>query len=121
MYVYLVFGVTVLITFWLIIKAAHYSKGFVLVWTLLIIAQSVLGITGFYSDPETMSSQFPILFLPPLVILILLFSTKKGRAFIDRLHLPTLTVLHTIRIPVELVLFWIYEHGSIPRAMTSSA
>jgi hypothetical protein len=46
------------------------------------------------------------------------FATRKGRAFLDELNLPTLTFFHIIRIPVELVLFWLFISNTIPEAMT---
>lgn len=36
----------------------------------------------------------------------------------DQLNIKTLTLLHTIRIPVELVLFWLFMHKAIPELMT---
>lgn len=39
------------------------------------------------------------------------FSTRRGRDFIDRIDLGELTLFHTIRIPVELTLFLLYGAG----------
>ncbi len=86
-----------------------------LVWILI---QSALGIPEFYTDPNSMTMRFPLLLLPPLIFIVACFFTKKGKAFIDGLPAGTLTVFHTIRIPVELVLFWLFVNKSIPEAMT---
>ena len=118
LYVYLTFAATVLLGIGLFYKATHYSKPFLFILILWLILQSTLGISGFYNNPETMTARFPLLFLPPLIFLIVRFSTKKGRAFIVNLHLPTLTLYSIIRIPVELVLFWLFVNKSIPEAMT---
>jgi hypothetical protein len=56
--------------------------------------------------------------LPPLGTIAILFSTKNGRKFIDSLPLQTLTWLHTIRVPVEIVLFLLFVHKAIPQLMT---
>jgi hypothetical protein len=32
--------------------------------------------------------------------------------------LRALTLLSTVRVPVELVLLWLYQHGQVPRIMT---
>ncbi len=117
-YAYITFGATLVIAIGLFYKATHYSKLFLLLLLVWVTVQSALGIAGFYSDPNTMTVRFPLLVLPPLLLLISRFFTKKGRAFIDGLDLPTLTLFHTIRIPVELVLFWLFVHKSIPEAMT---
>ncbi|WP_211165401.1 hypothetical protein [Flavobacterium silvaticum] len=65
-----------------------------------------------------MTSRFPLLFLPALLFLVYRFSTKSGRTFIDGLDLPTLTLISVVRIPVELVLYWLLVHKTIPEAMT---
>ena len=55
---------------------------------------------------------------PAIVLIIVLFTTPKGRAFIDNLSLEKLTLLHIIRIPVEIVLFGLFLQKTIPQLMT---
>src|SRR4051794_35408249 len=73
---------------------------------------------GFYSNPATMTTRFPLLIVPALAYLVYTFNTKKGKAFIDGLDLRALTIIHIVRIPVELVLSWLFINRSIPEAMT---
>ena len=117
-YVYLAFGATVVVAAWLILKATRYSKPFSIMLISWIALQSVLGIAGFYNNPLTMTARFPLLFLPALLFIVFQLMAKKGRAFIDNSDLPTLTIIHIIRIPVEIVLFWLFLHKSVPQAMT---
>jgi hypothetical protein len=117
-YVYLIFGATVVIAIWLFFKASHYLKPFLVMLLFWISLQSILAINGFYNDPKSMTARFPLLFLPALLFLIYRFSTKKGRAFIDSLDLPTLTLISTVRLFVEFVLFYLLTHKTIPEAMT---
>ena len=71
-------------------------------WAIL---QSVLASSGTYLDVLSMPPRMVLLGIAPtLVLMIFLFSTKTGRAFIDSLNLKTLTYFHTIRIPVEIAL-----------------
>jgi hypothetical protein len=49
------------------------------------------------------------------VITLFVFARKD---FVSRLPLKTLTVLHIIRIPVEIVLHWLFQNGQIPQLMT---
>jgi hypothetical protein len=56
--------------------------------------------------------------VPPLFFIIILFNTKKGKGFIDQLALSKLTFLHTIRIPVEIVLMGLYIINMVPKIMT---
>lgn len=117
-YVYVTFGATVLLTLWIFIRAANYSKTFIVVVTLWVLLQSVLGVSGFYSDVHSMTKRFPLLFFPALIFIVFSFITVKGKIFIDVLNISTLTILHIIRIPVEATLFWLFINKSIPVAMT---
>lgn len=117
-YIYTVFGATVVVTVLLFYKTTHYSKPFLAGLLAWILVQSVLGVAGFYSNFNTATARFPFLVIPPLLFLLSRLLTKSGRAFLDRLHLPSLTLFHVIRIPVELVLFWLFVHKTIPEAMT---
>ena len=117
-YIYLVFGTTVIAAIWLFFKATYYSNFFLILLSGWLIIQSVLSIEGFYNSTDTMTARFPLLLFPSLLFIIVLFITKRGKEFIDSLDLATLTIFHIIRIPVEIVLFWLFVNKSIPEAMT---
>ena len=51
---------------------------------------------------------------------MILFTTKKGESFIDSLPLINLTYLNIVRVPVELVLYWLFLNKAIPEGMTFS-
>lgn len=88
-----------------------------LIWLLL---QTVLSLQGvFISNPDFMPPKIFLLgVLPTLVTIVLLFITTKGKAFIDSLPLKNITYLNVVRIPVELVLWWLFLHQAIPELMT---
>jgi len=117
-FIYIVFGATFLLGVWLFLKAANYPKALIITIALWTILQSVIGLSGFYSNMYTMTMRFPLLLLPPLLFLISLFTTTIGKAFIDGLNIRTLTIFHIIRIPVEFGLFSLSVHHAIPKAMT---
>ena len=52
------------------------------------------------------------------LVIVLLFTTVKGRRFLDGLDAKYLTILHVVRIPVELVLLWLFLHKDVPVLMT---
>jgi hypothetical protein len=118
MYVNIVFVLTTLLTLFLFYKAGSKSKislGILVVWLLL---QAVLSYTGFYMVTNTTPPRFVLLALPAVLFIIFLFITAKGRAFINSLDAKTLTLLHVVRVPVELCLYWLFLHKSIPQLMT---
>ncbi len=79
-----------------------------LVWLIL---QAVLSLKNVYhSEIIAFPPKILILgILPALLSILLLFVSKSGKQFIDSLPLLNLTVLSLVRLPVEIVLFWLAE------------
>jgi len=117
-YLSLVFGLTVLSTVFGFYVAAGKSKPFLLIAFGFIAFQSALGLSGFYQITNSTPPRFPLLIIPTIFAIFILFFTIKGRTFLDVLDLKGLTLLHLIRIPVEVVLFSLFIHKAIPEIMT---
>jgi hypothetical protein len=117
-YVYLVFGLTVLSALFMFYKATNYSKTFLIIILIWMAAQALISLSGFYKITNTVPPRAALLLVPPLVMTIMLFSTKKGKVFIDSLDIKMLTLFHIIRLPVELTLFWLFIHKGVPELMT---
>jgi hypothetical protein len=88
--------------------------------TIWLVIQTILTLKNVYN---TDTNSFPpkiLLFgiLPTILTVILLFATSKGRQFIDSLPLKNLTYLNIVRIPVEIILFWLFLNKAIPELMT---
>lgn len=117
-YVYVLFFATVILSAWLFVRAANYSRTTIIIISVWAVLQSVLGLSGFYDDSATLTSTFPLLVAPPVLFLASQFFTKRGKAFIDGLDLKALTIFHIIRIPVEITLLFLFLGKTIPEAMT---
>lgn len=88
--------------------------------TMWLLIQAVLTLNNIY---QADTHSFPpkiVLFgiLPTMLTLVFLFSTSKGRQFIDSLPLKNLIYLNIVRIPVEIVLYWLFLNKAIPELMT---
>jgi hypothetical protein len=87
-----------------------------LVW---LVIQAILTLSNFYNtDTNSFPPKFVILVFPALLTIVILFATKKGRNFIDSLPMIDLTYINTVRIPVELVLYWLFLNKAVPELMT---
>lgn len=88
--------------------------------TIWLIIQTVLTLKNIYNtDTNSFPPKIILLgILPTILTVILLFATSKGRQFIDSLPLKNLTYLNILRIPVEIVLFWLFLHKAVPELMT---
>ncbi|MBL0913276.1 MAG: hypothetical protein IBJ09_12985 [Bacteroidia bacterium] len=74
----------------------------------------VLSYTGFFRDTDVMPPRFLLVLLPVIAIVVYLYRSLD----VSRIRPAALLALHTVRIPVELVLYRLYLAGSIPRGMT---
>ena len=117
-YVSLVFVFTVLLTAYFFYRAADNSQIFLILVLSWAVFQSLLGISGFYKNTSGIPPRIPLLFLPPIILIILCFITSSGKKFIDHLNIKTLTLLHIIRLPVEIVLFLLFLNKSVPELIT---
>lgn len=117
-YISILFGLTTILTSWILFKAAGDSKPVLWVILIWLAVQAFIAMSGFYTVTDTIPPRFLLLVIPPLIGIAALFMTPKGRKFIDNLDLRTLTILHTIRIPVEIVLFFLFTYKMIPALMT---
>jgi hypothetical protein len=118
MYVSIVFILTTLLTVLLFYKATNNKKNTLLIITCWLLLQAFLSFSGFYLVTDTFPPRFPLIALPPVLLIIGLFVTTGGRIFLDSLNLKTLTLLHVVRIPVELCLYWLFLNKTVPQLMT---
>ena len=117
-YVKVVFALTTLLTVYLFYKSTRQSTLTVIILLSWLMLQSLIGLSGFYTVTDTIPPRFPLLIGPPILVIIALFISSAGKRYLDRLDLKGLTLLHTIRIPVEIVLFWLFTYKSVPELMT---
>ena len=128
-YISLVFGLTTLATLLFFIWAIKNSTS---QWTqrktipvaisliIWLIIQAILTLNNSYNtNLNSLPPRILLLgVLPTILTIILIFSTSKGRLFIDSLPLKNLTYLNIVRIPVEIVLFTLFLNNTIPELMT---
>lgn len=118
LYVSLLMGLSTLVTVIAFYKASSYSRLTLFILLCWLILQTAVALTGFYTVSDTVPPRFLLLVLPPVLFIVAMFLTGKGRGYIDRVDIRTLTLIHTIRIPVEIVLFWLFIHKTVPQLMT---
>lgn len=117
-YISIGFGLTTILTVGIFYKATNNSKTTIVILLAWLALQTFIGRSGFYTITDASPPRFLLLVLPPILFIIGLFITSKGLQYVDSLNAKTLTVLHTIRIPVEIVLFWLFVNKTVPELMT---
>jgi hypothetical protein len=117
-YISWVFILTTVATVWFFYLATKKSGTTLVILILWLVAQAVIGLSGFYKVTNTVPPRFLLLVLPPLLFIAGLLVTPKGKQYLDSLDAKSLAILHIIRIPVELVLFWLFINKAVPKLMT---
>jgi hypothetical protein len=117
-YINITFEITTFITVYIFYKATQKSQVTLTVLFIWMVLQAMLGIAGFYAVTTTTPPRFPLLALPAIIFILALFLMPSGRKFLDTLDTKSLTILHIVRIPVEVVLYWLFLHNAVPELMT---
>lgn len=117
-YVGIIFGLTTMMTVYIFYSSAQYSKTTHLVLLIWLVLQAAIGLSGFYTVTDTLPPRFLLLVIPPVIMITALFFTTGGRKYLDNLDIKTLTMLHVVRIPVEIVLFLLFAYNTIPGLIT---
>jgi hypothetical protein len=89
-----------------------------LVWMLF---QSAIAVSSLYLDVTTIPPRFVLVVVPPMILLATLFLTNAGRRFVDRMDLMWCILMQTIRIFVEITLYWLFLYKQVPALMTFEA
>lgn len=91
------------------------ASTFIMVWLFLI---ALLALYEFFLDFEAMPPRLFFVLPPPIIAIIVLLSIKRSRAFLMRIPITTLTYLHIVRVPVEIVLWWLAGSQLVPYLLT---
>ncbi len=117
-YIASIFFLTTLLTAWLFIRATRQRIRAALVISMWLLLQLLISHTSLYSKTNAVPPPFLLAVVPPLLLTLILFALPRGRQWIDTLDIRAMTLLHIIRIPVEIVLLLLYLHRQVPGIMT---
>ncbi len=128
-YISLIFGLTTVATlllFYLAVKkstsgtTSKKATAVLFCLTIWLAIQAFLTLKNVYNSNTTSIPPKILLLgiLPTILTIILLFVTSKGQQFIDTLPLTNITYLNVVRIPVEMILLWLFLNKAIPQLMT---
>ncbi len=114
----ILFIVTCVIT----IAFFYYSNGkpkrvaFILIlWSII---QALLAYTGFYQNSDAVLPRFGLVIIPAVVLIIFGLLPKQQKWFFENRNIKISTFLHSVRIPVEIVLYGLFTHNMVPELMT---
>ncbi|MGV3639174.1 MAG: hypothetical protein ACO1NZ_01570 [Adhaeribacter sp.] len=115
---HLVFSLSTAFVIFQLYRATQRS-GIVLSLLLLwAVVTAVLGLSGFYRQGFAMPPRFVLLVGPGIALTLLTLLTRQGRNFLNKIEIRDLTLLQTVRIPVEITLWQLYAASLVPQVMT---
>lgn len=117
-YIIIVFLLTIALTLCLFVLSAKNKTLVSVILLLWLLLTGILSFKGIFQNTTAVPPRLALIMVPALVFIILLFATKKGRSFTYALHLKELTILHIVRMPVEIILFLLASRKVIPELMT---
>jgi len=82
------------------------------------VLQSVVSLTGFYLNQNVTIPRFPLLIIPPIIFILSCLSSKIGKYHLATFDLKNLILIHIIRVPIELVLYFLAQKKVVPWLVT---
>ncbi|MET4141021.1 hypothetical protein [Pedobacter sp. UYP1] len=117
-YIKLIFILSTIFSVLMLYKASNYSKSIILILLCWLALQAIISLSGFYTVTSTNPPRFALLIFPPVILIAVSFFTRKVRNMLNGFSLKTLTLLHLVRIPVEIGLYCLCLHRVVPEIMT---
>lgn len=115
---HLVFSLSTAFVIFQLYRATQRSGLLLLLLLLWAIVTAVLGLNGFYRQGFEMPPRFLLLVGPGIALTLLTLLTRQGRTFLNKIEIRDLTLLQTVRIPVEITLWQLYAASLVPQVMT---
>ena len=124
-YISIVFILTTFLTLGFLFRAIRQTvfdtvsaKLVVFFITFWIFFQAIFSLGGFYLITDKVPPRLAVFGVVPAILLIISLFIFARKSFIEPLPLKTLTFLSVVRIPVELVIFWLFQNKLMPQIMT---
>jgi len=117
-YISVTFGVAVFTCLAFFIASTTHKLRTILLLSVWMTITAILAAKSFFLDLEAIPPRIMLVVLPSFIVIGYLFISLTGRRFLDKLDLKMLTLLSIIRIPVELVLYWLFLQKAVPELMT---
>jgi len=117
-YIPAMFILATIFTIYIFYRASQRNNKMLLTIFIWLVVQSVIALTGFFTVTNTLPPRFLLLIIIPAATIIVILSTTRGRTFTDSFNEQQLTILHSVRVVIELVLFWLFLNQRMPKLMT---
>lgn len=109
---------TTLLSIYLFWKSSNQNKYLLLFFAFILLVQTYLTSISFYQNYLSIPPRFIFLLIPAIISMLIIFNSKIGMSFVSKFDLRYLTLIHIVRIPVEIVLYYLAINKLVPSMMT---
>ncbi len=113
-----IFGLTVFITYFFLARSIRLTRPVSIILVFWLFLQGLISLTGFYTVATGIPPRFVLLLIPPVIFIVVLFLGRRGWILVSSPDPGMLTLIHIVRIPVEIILYLLMLHKAVPEAMT---
>ncbi len=114
----IIFGLITLLVVFTFHQAVRGSWLFAALVALWIAIQCGTALAGYFKVTDTIFPRLLLLGVPPAFLIAWLFLSRPGKALIDWMNVDLLTMIHVVRAPIEVVLYWAFIDKMVPHEMT---
>lgn len=112
------FAIITFTTVFIFFIATRKNKKALIIISAVMLVHAVLSYLNFYSMQPLVFWKVPLVVAPSFLMLFYTTFSKRGQSLVGSIDIGKLTLLHTIRILVEVILFLLFTHETIPVEMT---
>jgi hypothetical protein len=117
-YIGLIFIFTTAITAGFLVRAFNSSRKVSIIILCWLVIQSILAINGFYLKESSIPPRLALAVIPVLLVLIYFLISRTGHKIIGKANTGILTLMHIVRVPVEICLYLLFIQKAVPGLMT---
>lgn len=94
------------------------AKKAVLLLIIGSLLQLLIAFTGFYHNTEDFPPHFTLVLVPSTLTIVYGLLPKQKESIIQCRSINISTLSHSVRVPVEICLFYLFQYQMIPELMT---
>jgi len=117
--IFILTTIATLVLFYFAVKKVSPKANVILIFLCAwLLITGMLALQGFFSNTNVTPPRLMFGVGATFLVIVILFINQSSRKLIDRLPLSNLTYINIVRVPVELVLYWLFIYKAVPELMT---
>jgi len=117
--IFILTTIATLVLFYFAVKKVSQKANVILIFLCAwLLISGMLALQGFFSNTNITPPRLMFGVGSAFLVIVILFINQSSRKLIDRLPLSILTYTNFVRLPVELVLYWLFIYKAVPELMT---